>query len=142
MTPATGIEQTKKRPGQYLQGLFLFLIAGVGRRDTYLDTLSIDWNVKSGNSAASFKESGKVTRYQATLTKGGVQVTSSGQGVKAVQESVAFYKYAGVCQQLRRHCDSPEVCTGADNFSSIHGNFFLQQTVYLMSQVINYDSAS
>lgn len=91
MTPATGIEQTKKRPGQYLQGLFLFLIAGVGRRDTYPDTLSIDWNVKSGNSAASFKESGKVTRYQAT-TRGGVQVTSSGQGVKAVQESVAFYK--------------------------------------------------
>lgn len=61
------------------------------RGDTYLDTLSIDWNVKSGNSSASFKELGKVTNYQATLSKGGVQVTSTGQGVKQAQETLAFY---------------------------------------------------
>ncbi len=62
------------------------------RGDAHLDTLSIDWNVKSGNSVASFKEAGHVTQYQASLSKGGVQVTSSGHGVHPVQESVAFYK--------------------------------------------------
>lgn len=62
------------------------------RGETYLDTLSIDWNVKSGNSVASLSQSGNVTQYQATRAQGGVQVTSSGDAVNMGQESVAFYK--------------------------------------------------
>lgn len=61
--------------------------------DTYLDTLTIDWNVKSGNSVAVFKEGNDVTRYQAVRTKGGVQVTSSSPGALSFgRQAVAFYK--------------------------------------------------
>ncbi|HBG04897.1 MAG: hypothetical protein A2075_01785 [Geobacteraceae bacterium GWC2_58_44] len=49
--------------------------------DTYLDTLSIDWDTKSGNSRATLHESGKVTEFQAILEKGVVRVLSSVQGV-------------------------------------------------------------
>jgi hypothetical protein len=48
--------------------------------DTYLDTLSIDWDTRSGNSKATLFESGKVTQYQAILEKGGVRVLSSADG--------------------------------------------------------------
>jgi hypothetical protein len=59
----------------------------------YLDTLSIDWDTRSGNSAASLLRSGEVTQYLATQEKGGVRVTSSGPalGHRAV-ERVALYK--------------------------------------------------
>lgn len=61
--------------------------------DTYLDTLTIDWNVKTGDSVASLKDGGGVTSYQAMRTKGGVQVTSSGPGAySAAGNTVAFYK--------------------------------------------------
>lgn len=61
--------------------------------DTYLDTLTIDWNVKSGNSVASLREGEGVTQYQAMRTRGGVQVTKSGSGAaNAGPESVALYK--------------------------------------------------
>lgn len=50
------------------------------RGNTHLDTLSIDWNVKSGNSVASFNDHGNVTQYQAQRSKGGVEVTSTGVG--------------------------------------------------------------
>lgn len=61
--------------------------------DTYLDTLTIDWNVKSGDSVASLREGAGVTRYQAMRTKGGVQVTKSGAGVLSTgQQAVALYK--------------------------------------------------
>lgn len=62
------------------------------RGGAYVDTLSIDWNVKSGASVASFKEAGGVTHYQASLAKGGVQVTSSVKGQGRAQDSVAYYK--------------------------------------------------
>ncbi|MBU5635971.1 DUF3332 domain-containing protein [Geomonas sp. Red69] len=45
--------------------------------DTYLDTLTIDWNVKTGNSVAALREGDNVTQFQAMRGKGGVKVTSS-----------------------------------------------------------------
>ena len=62
------------------------------RGDTHLDTLSIDWDVKSGNSVGTLRESGDVTRYEAVRANGGVQVTSFGQGVNPARGAVAFYK--------------------------------------------------
>lgn len=32
--------------------------------DTYVDTLSINWDTKSGNSTATLQESGKVTEFR------------------------------------------------------------------------------
>ena len=48
--------------------------------DTYLDTLAIIWDTRSGNSKATLHQSGKVTEYLAVLDKGGVRVTSSADG--------------------------------------------------------------
>ena len=57
------------------------------------DTMTIDWNVKSGNSVALLKEGNDVTRYQAMRTNGGVQVTSSGPGASSQgQQTVAMYR--------------------------------------------------
>jgi uncharacterized protein DUF3332 len=59
--------------------------------DTYLDTLSIDWNIKSGNSKATLHQSGRVTEFQATLEKGGVRVLSSADGVKWAPATAMLY---------------------------------------------------
>jgi hypothetical protein len=45
----------------------------------YLDTLSINWDTRSGNSAATFVQSDKRTEFRATQEKDGVQVTRSAQ---------------------------------------------------------------
>ncbi|MBJ6724221.1 DUF3332 domain-containing protein [Geomesophilobacter sediminis] len=63
------------------------------RGSTYLDTMAINWNVKNGNSAATMSQAGKVTEFQATLKKGGVEVASSSEVAGSrVPETVAFYK--------------------------------------------------
>ncbi|TGU75165.1 DUF3332 family protein [Geomonas terrae] len=63
------------------------------RGDTYLDTMTIDWNVKSGTSVAFLKERDGVTKYQAMRIKGGVQVTSSGPGaLSRGQQALALYQ--------------------------------------------------
>ncbi|UPU36701.1 DUF3332 domain-containing protein [Geomonas paludis] len=48
--------------------------------DTYLDTLTVDWNVKTGNSVAVLREGNDVMQFQAIRSKGGVQVTTSTPG--------------------------------------------------------------
>ncbi|WP_224983505.1 DUF3332 domain-containing protein [Geomonas agri] len=48
--------------------------------DTYLDTLTIDWNVKSGNSVALLRQGNNATQFQAMKVNGSVQVTSSEPG--------------------------------------------------------------
>lgn len=63
------------------------------RGDTYLDTMTIDWNVKNGTSVAFLKEGNEVTKYQAMRMKGGVQVTSSGPGaLSRGQQALALYQ--------------------------------------------------
>ncbi|MBU5611301.1 DUF3332 domain-containing protein [Geomonas azotofigens] len=57
--------------------------------DTYVDTLTIDWNVKSGNSVAALREGDNVTRFQAMRGRDGVQVTSSGSGAFNLGRQVA-----------------------------------------------------
>lgn len=57
----------------------------------HVDTLSIDWNVKSGKSQAAFAEAGKVTTFVATPEKGGIKVTSSDREHHG-PESVALYR--------------------------------------------------
>jgi len=62
------------------------------RGDTYLDTLTVNWDIKTGNSLALLQKDGKATHFQAVLGKGGVAVTSSAAGVlNRGQESVALY---------------------------------------------------
>ncbi|MBJ6801507.1 DUF3332 domain-containing protein [Geomonas propionica] len=61
--------------------------------DTYLDTLTIDWNVKSGNSVAALREGSELTRFEATRANGGVQVTSSAPGaLNAGRQMTALYQ--------------------------------------------------
>jgi hypothetical protein len=61
--------------------------------DTFMDTLTIDWNVKSGNSVAALREGDGVTRFQAVRTGGGVQVTGTDPNAfSAGQRALAFYK--------------------------------------------------
>jgi hypothetical protein len=61
--------------------------------DTYVDTLSINWDTRSGNSTATLQESGKVTEFQAIKGKDGVQVLSSApRPVNRAQETVMLYK--------------------------------------------------
>ena len=59
---------------------------------TYLDTLSIDWDTRSGNSRAALQQAGNVTEFQATWEKGSVQVVSSLLGPTALmREKMAQY---------------------------------------------------
>ncbi|MBJ6752589.1 DUF3332 domain-containing protein [Geomonas anaerohicana] len=61
--------------------------------DTYLDTLTIDWNVKTGNSVAAMRDGSNVTRFQAMRVNGGVQVTSSVPGaLDAGRQTAALYQ--------------------------------------------------
>lgn len=45
--------------------------------DTYLDTLTINWDISSGDSYATLHQGSKVTEFQARVEKGVVQVVSS-----------------------------------------------------------------
>lgn len=63
------------------------------RGTTYRDTLSIDWDTKSGNSSATLRDAGIVTEFQAVRAKGGVEVTASEKGYpNRTPETVAFYR--------------------------------------------------
>jgi hypothetical protein len=48
--------------------------------NAYLDTLSVKWDIKSGNSLATLQQAGKITEFQAIREKGGVRVVSSANG--------------------------------------------------------------
>lgn len=59
----------------------------------YQDTLSVNWDTKSGNSRATLQQAGKLTEFQAILGKGGVQVVSSAQGLWTwAPETAMLYK--------------------------------------------------
>jgi hypothetical protein len=59
----------------------------------YLDTLSIDWDTRSGNSTATLQAAGKVTLFQAIREKGSVRVVTSGQPfVNRMPEMGMLYK--------------------------------------------------
>jgi hypothetical protein len=63
------------------------------RGEQHIDTLSINWDTKSGNSQATLVEAGKVTAFDAIRENGGVRVATSGQlGTVRALESVAFYR--------------------------------------------------
>jgi hypothetical protein len=58
----------------------------------YLDSLSINWDTKSGNSVATLLQSGIATEYQAIRVKDSVQVLSSTQeGLKPAAELARLY---------------------------------------------------
>lgn len=77
---------------QYADGGKLYKVHAVKAGDTvtyrvdrylagsYLDTLAIDWDLKSGNSVVTLHEPGKTTSFAAVQDKGGVKVTSSNPG--------------------------------------------------------------
>jgi hypothetical protein len=46
----------------------------------YLDTMSVNWDLKSGNSTATLTDSVRTTEYNAIREKGGVTVTQSEKG--------------------------------------------------------------
>lgn len=55
-----------------------------------LDTLTINWDVKSGNSSAMLAEPGKMTAFNAVKEGRGVTVTSSDQLLSSRPERVAY----------------------------------------------------
>ena len=61
------------------------------RGERHLDTLSIEWDTKSGNSTARLVDNGgAVTRYVAVQDNGSIRVSSTGTGsLDRKQESVA-----------------------------------------------------
>jgi hypothetical protein len=59
----------------------------------HLDTMSINWDIKSGNSAATLTDSAKTTEYRAVREKGGVTVTQTEKGSpNRMPEMVAQYR--------------------------------------------------
>jgi hypothetical protein len=58
-----------------------------------LDTMSIDWNIRSGNSRATFTGTDRVAEYQAVKEKGGIIVTRHDTGVAGrMPDMVAQYR--------------------------------------------------
>jgi hypothetical protein len=61
--------------------------------DRYLDTMTIKWDLKSGNSAASFTDAVRTTEYRAVREKGGVSVTKHEKGsLNGMPYVVASYR--------------------------------------------------
>jgi hypothetical protein len=60
--------------------------------ERYLDTMSINWDVKSGSSMATYYKSGEITEFTASRAKAGVIVTKRDQGSPSnLQEVLAQY---------------------------------------------------
>ena len=63
------------------------------RGNNYLDTLSIIWDLKTGNSTATLTGSGKVTEFDAVREEVGVKVNQyANKPLNGVPELVAFYR--------------------------------------------------
>ena len=64
------------------------------RGERHIDTLSIEWNTKSGNSTAQLVDTGgAVTHYQAVRDNGSVRVSSTGPGSSdRIQAAAANYR--------------------------------------------------
>lgn len=63
------------------------------RGNTHLDTLAVEWDMKSGRSVAALDEHGKTTHFEALKAGSGVQVTSSEEGgLTRGREAVALYQ--------------------------------------------------
>jgi len=61
------------------------------RGGSQVDSLTINWNAKSGQSQATLDEQGKITDFLAFAEKGGVRVQSS-TGLAANQVTDTFYR--------------------------------------------------
>jgi hypothetical protein len=58
-----------------------------------LDTMSIDWNIRTGNSRATFTDPVRIAEYQAVKEKGGIIVTRHDTGVvNRMPDMVAQYR--------------------------------------------------
>jgi hypothetical protein len=63
------------------------------RGQRYLDTLSVNWDIRTGNSKATFTDPAGITEYQAVKEKGGVTVTKFDKGgLSKSSEMVAQYR--------------------------------------------------
>jgi len=63
------------------------------RGGAYLDTLSINWDARSGNSAATLLRSGNSTKFQAVRENGTVRLTSSAPMLgNPGREAVTLYR--------------------------------------------------
>jgi hypothetical protein len=59
----------------------------------YLDTLSINWDIASGNSVATFTDQTRTTDYNATKEKDGIIVTRHDRGITGTKSGMlAQYK--------------------------------------------------
>jgi hypothetical protein len=63
------------------------------RGQRYMDTLSVNWDIRTGNSKATLTDPAGITEYQAVKEKGGVIVTKFDQG--------GLSKSAGLITQYR-----------------------------------------
>jgi len=63
------------------------------RGQRYLDTLSVDWDIRTGNSKAAFTSPSEITEYRAVKEKGGVIVTKLNKGsLSKNTEMIAQYR--------------------------------------------------
>lgn len=61
--------------------------------DRYVDSVNLNWNVKTGDSVALHKEFAKTTEYMTKATDDGVQVKTFARGIfNKKLEHVALYK--------------------------------------------------